>query len=290
MKLIEFSKTECGVDFLMKVGPKNELKGNISDVAPFKSDFFEIFFFRKGNGRILLGDRTIPIHDNIILFISTFQRQKWEVDEEALDFKFVIFQEEFINNLISDKYFVYRLLYCYQTACPPLLEIAADEMCQYADYIDEMAYEQVHPVADSYHMLLSSLYSLLIKLNRAYAKEYALPFGAPKNNYAYKFKQLLEKHIADNLTVNDYAEMTGVIRICLNKNVKEQFGTTVSDMIRCRMAEEIKSRLLFSGLSVKDVAFSLHFSEPNHMMRFFKSQTGQTVCEFINGYQNGSIP
>ena len=43
MKLIEFSKTECGVDFLMKVGSKKELKGNISDVTPFKSDFFEIF-------------------------------------------------------------------------------------------------------------------------------------------------------------------------------------------------------------------------------------------------------
>ena len=100
----------------------------------------------------------------------------------------------------------------------------------------------------------------------------------------------MEKHIADNLTVNDYAEMTGVSRICLNKNVKEQFGTTVSDMIRSRMVEEIKSRLLFSGLSVKEVAFSLHFSEPNHMMRFFKSQTGQTVCEFVSGYQNGSIP
>lgn len=27
MKLIEFSKTECGVDFLMKVGPKKDLKG-----------------------------------------------------------------------------------------------------------------------------------------------------------------------------------------------------------------------------------------------------------------------
>lgn len=102
------------------------------------------------------------------------------MDEDALDFKFVIFQEEFISNLISDKYFVYRLLYCYQTVCPPLLEIDADEMCRYADYIEEMAYEQVHPVADSYHMLLSSLYSLLIKLNRVYAKEYTLPFGAPK--------------------------------------------------------------------------------------------------------------
>ena len=102
MKLIEFSKTECGVDFLMKVGPKKDLKGNISDLSPFKFDFFEIFFFLKGNGRILLGDRTIPIHDNMILFISPFQRQKWEVDEDALDFKFVIFQEEFISNLISE--------------------------------------------------------------------------------------------------------------------------------------------------------------------------------------------
>ena len=35
----------------------------------------------------------------MILFISPFQRQKWEVDEDALDFKFVIFQEEFINDL-----------------------------------------------------------------------------------------------------------------------------------------------------------------------------------------------
>lgn len=47
MKLIEFSKTECGVDFLMKVGPKKDLKGNISDVAPFKSDFLRYSFSGK---------------------------------------------------------------------------------------------------------------------------------------------------------------------------------------------------------------------------------------------------
>ena len=35
----------------------------------------------------------------MILFISPFQRQKWKVDEDALDFKFIISQEKFINNL-----------------------------------------------------------------------------------------------------------------------------------------------------------------------------------------------
>ena len=48
---------------------------------------------------ILLGDKTTPIHDNMILFISPFQRQKWEVDEDAHDFKFIISQEKFINDL-----------------------------------------------------------------------------------------------------------------------------------------------------------------------------------------------
>ena len=32
---------------------------------------------------------------------------------------------------------------------------------------------------------------------------------------------------------------------------------------------------------VKEIAFRLHFSEPNHLMRFFKQMTGQTISEFL---------
>lgn len=39
--------------------------------------------------------------------------------------------------------------------------------------------------------------------------------------------------------------------------------------------------LLFSNLSVKEIAFRLHFSEPNHLMRFFKQMTGQTISAFL---------
>ena len=35
----------------------------------------------------------------MILFISPFQQQKWDVDEDTLDFKFIISQEKFINDL-----------------------------------------------------------------------------------------------------------------------------------------------------------------------------------------------
>lgn len=287
MRLVKFNKTECGVDFLMKVGSPKDLVGDMSDTTPFRSDLFEVFFFRKASGSIVIKDKEIELRDNMILVVSPFMRRQWKLSPDTLDYRFVFFQEDFINELISDKYFVYRLLYSYPTSTPPVLEISAGEMEGYFSYIDGMIEEQTHPVADSYHMLLSSLYSLLLRINRRYAKEYNLPFNVPKNNYAYKFKQLLELHVAKNLTVNEYAELVGVSRICLNKSVKEQFGVTAREMIQHRMLDEIKNMLLYSGLSVKEISFQFHFSEPNHLMRFFKSQTGQTIGEFLDGYQIG---
>ena len=288
MRLVKFNKTECGVDFLMTAGSRKELIGDMSDSAPFSSDLFEVFFFKKGNGSIVIKEREIGLHDNMILVVSPFMRRQWKLETDPLDYRYVFFQEDFINGLISDKYFVYRLLYSYPTSTPPVLEVSAHEMKGYFSVIDEMIKEQTDLAADSYHMLLSSLYSLLLNINRKYAKEYNLPFNIPKNNYAYQFKQLLELHVTKNLTVTEYAELAGVSRIRLNKSVKEQFGLTVTQMIRHRMLDEIKNMLLYSGQSIKEIAFRLHFSEPNHMMRFFKAQTGQTISEFLSGYQIGS--
>ncbi len=47
MRPVKLDKTECGVDFLMKVGSPKDLVGDMSDKTPFRSDLFEVFFFRK---------------------------------------------------------------------------------------------------------------------------------------------------------------------------------------------------------------------------------------------------
>ena len=60
------------------------------------------------------GDK-IELHDNCVLIIPPFKRQERHVQMEKLDYTFLIFQEEFVYNFISDKYFMYRLLYCYQS-------------------------------------------------------------------------------------------------------------------------------------------------------------------------------
>ena len=54
--------------------------------------------------------------------------QEWHVDLDKLDYTFLIFQEEFINNFLSDKYFMYRLLYCYQHDYPTFFDMSTEEM------------------------------------------------------------------------------------------------------------------------------------------------------------------
>ena len=58
-------------------------------------------------------------------------------------------------------------------------------------------------------------------------------------------------------------------------------------LLKQRLLQEGKSDLLFSRLSVKETAYRLHFFEPNHLMRFFKCETGKTFTQYLRDYQNG---
>lgn len=281
ISLLKYSKSSCGVDFLLNTAESSEKTGWFNLDKRYKTDFFEFYFFRKAEGYMLLAGRKIILHSNMVLVISPFQLQEWHVDLDKLDYTFLIFQEEFINNFLSDKYFMYRLLYCYQHDYPTFFDMSTEEMAPFLSQLLQMKKELRNPIADSYHMIVACLYQFLLLLNRFYANRFDLPFDPPLNNYAYQYKELLEKNISEKTRVADYAEMMNISRVTLNKAVMREFGLSAVHLLKQRLLQEVKSDLLFTGLSVKEIAYRLHFSEPNHLMRFFKQMTGQTINEFL---------
>ena len=66
-----------------------------------------------------------------------------------------------------------------------------------------------------------------------------------------------------------------------------EFDLSSALLLKQRLLQEGKSDLLFSRLSVKEMAYRLHFFEPNHLMRFFKRETGKTFTQYLRDYQNG---
>ncbi len=276
------------MDFLLRAGSGAEIISAYTDTDVYNTDYFEILVFEKAKGFVVLNQRRIELKDNTIVFVSAYEKRQWKLDPDHLQFTFLIFQEEFLNNFFADKLFTYRLLYFYQLNFPAALQVSGDEIRKACDLLTEINTELKKPQLDSEHIIRSVLYYLLLKLNRDYASRNKLPLDKPENNYAYEFKRLMELHIKESQRVQEYAEIMGVSRITLNKAVQAQFGVTAMHLLKQRLLFEIKNHLIHSSFTVGEIAERLNFSEPNHLMRFFKSQTGQTTSDFLATYQNGS--
>ena len=287
MKIIKFHKTECGVDFLLNVLSSEGIKDNYIDSEAYNTDYFEIIIFKKGKGSLILNQQRIEISDNIIVFISPFQKRQWKLEGSSNDFTILVFQEEFMNDFFADKLFTYRLLYFYQLECPLYFIATAEIIAKYCELLTEIKTELYTTKPDSVHIIRSLVYYLLQKLNRQYAEQYQLSLEKNEGNYAFLFKQLLEKHIKTQQRIKFYTDQLNVSRITLNKAVKAHFNVTATHLLKQRLLFEIKNFLIHSEMTVYEIAFELNFSEPNHLMRFFKNQTGITTTEFLIDYQNG---
>ncbi len=284
---IPFSKTECGVDFYINTAENTERRGLRTEYPSYKTDFFEVIFFHKANGYVLLSYRKIELKDNMVLFLLPHQQQEWHVDESSLKYDFLIFREDFMHTYIADKFFVYRLQYFQQTGVSPYFIATETCMAEYMRILRLIRPELRHPVADSYHIIISVLYYLLSVLNRQYTAIYHLPPDAPKNNYAFLFVELMEKHIRKLQRVQEYAGLLHINRVTLNQSVMSQYGLSATQLLRLHLLAEIKNELLFSQRSVSQIAYDFNFSDPSHLMRFFKKATGKTCTQYQTDYSNG---
>lgn len=284
---VPFSKTGCGVDFYINTGESRDIKGVLTEHALFKTDFFSFYFIRKAEGYLLLDFRKIDLHGGMLLLLSPHQQQEWHVDEDRFEYTFLIFREDFMRTFIADKFFVYRLLYCYQTDTPPYIGLDEAASAEYNRLLGLIKKELLRPIADSYNIIVSVLFYLLLVINRAYAKAYGLPVDVPKNNYAFRFKDLLERNIREKQRVQEYADMLNISRVTLNSSVTAQFGVSATHLLKQRLLEEIKNELLFSDCNVSELADRFNFSDPSHLMRFFKKNTDKTLTQYLSDYRNG---
>lgn len=287
METVKFHKTECGVEVLLNVLHGDKLSEKYLERHTYNTDFFEILIFKTAQGSLILNQQKITISDHTIVFISPFQKRRWMLEKEGLDFTVLVFQENFLNDFFSDKFFTYRLLYFYQLNYPLHITVDDHELQKALEQLTEIKVELVERRTDSIHIIRSLTYYLLLKFNRIYAEQNKLSIERSQDNYAYQFKQLLETHIRQNQRIDYYADLLNVSRITINSCVKKQFHVTATELLKQRLLFEIKNDLIHSGKTIAEIAYDLGFSEPGHMMRFFKNQTGITSGQFLSDYHKG---
>ena len=89
-----------------------------------------------------------------------------------------------------------------------------------------------------------------------------------------RFRQLIELHYRDNLSIEAFAELLGVTRAHLHNACGRSARCTPLQLVHDRLVEEARLRLESTEFPVEQIAYGLGFRDPGYFNRFFKRLTG----------------
>ena len=262
----------------------------VPKMAPFKHEFYAIAIKVEGSGKAITGHHSNFPEGATVFFNTPFQIISWDIVPDWEGY-YLMFSKEFIT---QSKYLQELLLEF------PFLKIdrsipfavQPEEVSKLLQTYESIYEEQQHLKQDSLAIIEAQLLVLLNFVKRFFTtqvkKETALEaFRRADINLLSRFQTLIETKLYKTTFTNKkvhspsfYAAQLAVHPNHLNAIVKQITGHTAKNHIQQHLLRLAKSRLIQTQMSIKEIAYSLHFDAPNNFNSFFKKQTGLTPSAF----------
>lgn len=150
------------------------------------------------------------------------------------------------------------------------------------DLFDQLVIEfsgtsPVRPVA------LRAFFSLiLVGIARALATEIGLRPATTlrQDRRSAEFTALVEKHFREGATLDFYAARLGITPTQLNNICRAALGRTAKRVVHDRIYLEARRNLVYTMLTVNEIAGMLGFADPAYFARFFSRNAGMAPSEF----------
>lgn len=111
---------------------------------------------------------------------------------------------------------------------------------------------------------------LMIHIQRHMYNDQSFGDETSGNMIVKSFRALIEQDYKKERSVSYYASLLHITPTYLNDTVKKSTGKTAGELIRERVILEAKRLLIFSRLSISEIAFELHFEDSAYFWKFFK--------------------
>lgn len=244
-------------------------------------DFYEIVWFRKGEGTHQVDFNTYPVIPGTVFFISPGQVHSFDEHEETEGCVMKVCTK--LLNEQQDEEMAYLKYNVFNADSVPYYRI--DE--SYWDRVDhciELIREEVKMGASIGHedYLRALIQMLIITIQRgSRSQEHKVLVPSKTSHRIFlAFRQQIEKNYRSLHTVKDYANLLGVSTKTLTNYVSECSPLSPLEIINGRIILEAKRLLRYSNLMTKEVAFRLGFDDPSYFVKFFKRIVDVSPLEF----------
>jgi AraC family transcriptional regulator, transcriptional activator of pobA len=243
-----------------------------------KHTFYEIIWIEKGRSRQVIDHTEYEITPGSLFFISPGQLHVFE-EWRPVSGGCVMFTENFFLFNYQNKDKLFELTFLDNFYGNPVLKPSPSTFREIKETIDLLTKEKKRK---DYSVTLAQalLHVLLCQIQRCIDSK-SKTTTSKKYIILYKnFKNLIDLHFTENLSVTEYASKLSITQHHLNFITKTVTGKTATEVIRTRYILEAKRLLTFSDYSVSEVASLLGFFDSSYFAKIFKAETGITPLGF----------
>lgn len=255
----------------------DNLPAEIKPNVPHYIDFNLIVFFQKKGKtppNVEINFNPVPFSEGEILIVPQKSVISFEFPPGALGYS-LIFNNEFFEKLLVNVFSLFRSLSKTKQFSLTLEEV--DHITTIYQLIDKEY--NLPSLYNKAGILMSLVKSLLLVLER---KDKELnPVSSSISNLKKKFDLILSQNHNNRKPIEYYCQQLGCTYATLNQLCYTQYGASAKKMLNKQLLFEAKKLLLFSDLSIKEIAYHLEFSESTNFSKFFKRMEHQTPSDFL---------
>lgn len=241
-------------------------------IVPASFPFYNVIFIMSGEGIYHADFGRFPFAGPVILFSTPLQRiyieQNNPFDYVILQFHGDFYCIEYHKAQVSCNGLLFNNIYI-----EPAINLTEAEALGFDRLLKEMEEEIGAQTADEI-VLRALLQLFLAKSSSIKIKAMKVEDAAgDRDEQMEKFTRLLDQHYLELHKPNDYAALLSMTPNNFSKRSTRYFKKSPSVLIQERIILEAKKKLHLTRMSIKEIAYSLNFSDEFYFSRFFKKFT-----------------
>lgn len=247
-------------------------------------DFGQVLCVISGRGTITIEDKTIPFESPCIMLVplDCVHGFTYEKDTDGWVITIAKYYLQQINEKLAD----FKTLWSKPNVSR--LTRGGSEMEEFKNLIMKMQLELRNKGIGHFIATESHLISFFLNILRCSESQ---NIDVAKLNTAYvnlveKFNHLIEEHYRQNIKIGDFTAILGVSVAQLRAACESINGNSPIQMLQQRKITEANRNLIFSDMTIEQIAYWLGFSSPAYFARFYKKEMGTTPAKFRQENRN----
>jgi len=241
--------------------------------------YFELII--KGKGLRTVGCTQFEVSDNMLISVPARVAHSAEFETDGIEGFILGFDLDFFLDKSFPRYLVENKR-SLNNAAVPNLQLTSSQVSHLSTILEYLIEESENPDNElaTNEIIPVKILEFLIFCDRYGARPAPGKSEPGFNKLVFDFNMLIDKHFKDQRSVNFYADALNLHPNSLNAVIKFHSGLSAKSMINKRIVEESRCLLSNTSLSIKEIAITLGFEDPNYFSFFFKREKGLSPLEY----------